>query len=111
MKAKRSYLTKKEKAERTDIQGGLCFVFGCDQPIAIWEHWTPVAMGNDQKPDCGLCKAHAAEKTKRDVANIAKVKRIRKREAGETKKKRKIAGRGFDKTLKKDMTTGRVSKR
>ena len=103
MKAKRAYLTKKEKAERTDIQGGLCFVFGCDQPIAIWEHWTPVAMGNDQKPDCGLCKGHAAEKTKRDIANIAKVKRIQKKARGETRKKKQIPSRGFQKGLRKKM--------
>lgn len=110
MKAKRAYLTAKEKAAMSARQGGVCFVWGCTNPIAIWEHFTPVAMGNAEKPDCGLCKEHADEKTKRDVKAIAKVKRIRKKLAGETKAKRPIRSRGFDKTKTKRFS-GEVVKR
>lgn len=45
-----------------------------------------------------LCKPCHKAKTKADVKKIAKVKRIQKKARGETKKKRKIAGRGFDKS-------------
>ena len=111
MKAKRRDPTERVKREIRERQGDVCFLENCNEPIAVFEHWTPVAMGNADYPDCGLCKGHAAEKTKRDVANIAKVKRIRKREAGEARKKRPIASRGFDKTKTKKLGTGKVVER
>lgn len=98
MKAKRASLTKNERAAMIQRQGGLCFTFGCIGKPVIAEHFTPVAMGNDQKPDCLLCKPCAVAKTKRDIKAIAKVKRIRR---GPRKAKRAIASRGFDKTHSK----------
>lgn len=110
MKAKRRDPTERVKREIRERQGNVCFLENCNEPIAVFEHWTPVAMGNADYPDCGLCKGHAAQKTKRDVANIAKVKRIRKREAGETKPKRKIQSPGFRKDVRKKMD-GTVEKK
>ncbi len=110
MKAKRRDPTERVKREIRERQNNVCFLENCNEPIAVFEHWTPVAMGNADYPDCGLCKGHAAEKTKRDVANIAKVKRIRKREAGETKTKRKIQSPGFRKDVRKKMD-GTVEKK
>jgi hypothetical protein len=110
VKAKRRDPTERVKREIRERQGDVCFLENCSEPIAVFEHWTPVAMGNADYPDCGLCKGHAAEKTKRDVANIAKVKRIRKREAGETKTKRKIQSPGFRKDVRKKMD-GTVEKK
>ena len=55
---------------------------------------------NDQKPDCLLCKSCADAKTKRDIAAIAKVKRIQR---GPRETKRPLKSRGFDKSLKKKM--------
>lgn len=101
MKAKRSSLTRNERIAMAKRQGLRCFTPGCGGEAEIAEHFTPVAMGNDQKPDCLLCIDCARAKTKRDVASIAKVKRIRKREAGETRKKKPIPSRGFDKTKTK----------
>lgn len=45
-----------------------------------------------------MCVACHKIKTRSDIKAISKVKRIRKREAGETKAKRKIQSRGFDRT-------------
>ena len=100
MKAKRASLTPKERAAMAERQGFACFTFGCDGNPEIGEHFTPVAMGNDQKPDCMLCKTCAKIKTLRDVKAIAKVKRIQR---GPKKGKKPIASRGFRKDVKKKM--------
>ena len=113
MKAKRASLTKNERAALVRAQGGLCFTWGCDGRPEIGEHFTPVAMGNDQKPDCLLCRDCAARKTKRDIANIAKVKRLRNGKTQYDKRKAKgskLRGRGFDKTKSKKFS-GKVVKR
>lgn len=91
-------------------QGGCCFTFGCDGKPEIGEHFTPVALGNDQKPDCLLCKPCADAKTKKDMGRIAKVKRLQKKAAGETKKKRPIQSRGFQKDVRKKMDGTVVSR-
>lgn len=100
MKAKRKYLTPKERTVMIERQGGLCFTFGCTGAPTIGEHFFPVALGNDQKPDCLLCTPCAAAKTKRDIKAIAKVKRLRR---GKRPPKRPLKSRGFDKSLTKKM--------
>lgn len=113
MKARRAYLTKRERAEMIARQGGLCFTFGCDGKPEIGEHFTPVALGNSDKPDCLLCKACAKEKTRRDVKAIAKVKRIRNGKTQADKRAAKgsrMKSRGFDKSMRKHMD-GSVSRR
>lgn len=107
MKAKRASLSRNERAAMAERQGGLCFTWGCIGKPEIGEHWTPVALGNDQKPDCLLCRACAKEKTRRDVKAIAKVKRLQR---GPRKAKRAIRSRGFDKTKTKKMN-GEVVRR
>jgi len=98
MKAKRASLTKNERKAMIDAQGGLCFTTGCTRAPEIAEHWTCVALGNDQKPDCMLCGPCADAKTKRDIAAIAKVKRLQR---GPRESKRPIRSRGFDKSRTK----------
>lgn len=99
----RRYLTPKERRdlyEGQDRKCALCYA-SMEWGKCIAEHWTPVALGNDQKPDCLLCIPCADRKTNGTKATtygsdkhaIAKVKRLR----GETKQgpKKKIQGRGF----------------
>lgn len=108
MKAKRASLTKNERKAMAERQGGLCFTFGCIGKPVIGEHFTPVALGNDQKPDCLLCKDCADAKTKRDIAAIAKVKRLRR---GKRPSKRPLKSRNDLKKhprLKKQLGTGKV---
>ena len=116
----RRSLTPKERREMLEAQDGKCAQ--CKVPIdgtgktCIAEHWNPVAMGNDQKPDALLCHFCADFKTNGGPATsygsekhaIAKVKRIR----GETctGPKKKIPNRGFDRTLRKRMN-GKVERR
>ena len=61
---KRLYLTKKERAAMLASQGGICAHPGCKSagPF-IAEHTLPVELGNEKKPDCLLCRAHAYLKT------------------------------------------------
>lgn len=64
MKAKRAYLTPREMEAMLKRQNGVCFAPKCDStgPF-IAEHWFPVALGNDKKPDCLLCEPCADSKT------------------------------------------------
>lgn len=79
-------------------QGGVCAFPGCTStgPF-IAEHSVPVALGNEEKPDCLLCRAHAYLKTaNEDMPRISKARR----QAGETgqqarRKKRKSEGKAF----------------
>lgn len=112
---KRASLTPRERDEMFDRQGGICFC-GCGQPLGkrfVAEHWTPVAIGNEEKPDCLMLPACADIKTYGgpgrvggDIRDIYHVKRIaegrtqydvRKREGSQ------IKSRGFDKSLRKKM--------
>lgn len=89
----RLYLTKRERVAMLEAQGGVCCVKGCGSTGPLQgEHSTPSAWVGG-KPDQLMCKPCHALKTKRDVAAIAKVKRIR----GETCNgpKRPIRGAGF----------------
>lgn len=114
----RKYLTPKERKEMYGRQNGRCASCDIPRPLGnmIAEHWLPVALGNQDKPDCLLCVWCADRKTNGTKATtygsdkhaIAKVKRLR----GETKQgpKKKIQSRGFDKTLRKRMD-GTVERR
>lgn len=109
---RRGYLTKREYDALLKAQGGLCAVWGCtsEGPFDA-DHSTPNALLAG-KPDQLLCRACHRAKTKRDVASIAKVKRIANKRTQHDKRKlrgplirsaRKLVSRGFDKLLRKKM--------
>jgi hypothetical protein len=123
---KRAYLTPRETRDMMDAQSRRCA--GCMAPIGVWfgkpkipfiaEHTFPVALGNDQKPDCLLCRCCADRKTNGSPATsygsdkhaIAKCRRIRKKLAGTQRKGRPLQSRPFDKSLRKRMD-GTVERR
>jgi hypothetical protein len=118
-KPKRSTLTRKERAEMSKRQGGLCFAWGCTGKPQIAEHWQPVALKNEAKPDCLLCADCARRKTYgspgRVGGDIRDIKHIRKLEEKRTqadvraergpklRSNSKLKSRGFDKSLSKKM--------
>ena len=116
----RRYLTPNEMRDMLARQAGVCFTPGCmSEGPFIGEHYTPVALGNDAKPDCLLCEPCAHKKTyglRGDISNIAKVKRIRdgrtqfdkRRERGSRIQSRGfVQWRGLDGTIKtKEPTRG-----
>lgn len=117
MKAKRASLTPREKKAMLIAQAGKC-ARGCGRggPF-IAEHTVPVALGNDQKPDCLLCVPCALLKTnglRGDINTIAHVKRLREGRTQFDKRKEaggsRIRGRGFDKSVSKRMN-GEVVRR
>jgi len=81
---KRRSLTDAERHAMLERQGGLCAARDCmSEGPFIAEHWVPVALGNEEKPDCLLCEACAHKKSfglRGDISNIAKAKRL----SGET---------------------------
>lgn len=103
MKAKRASLTPNEMRDMLARQAGLCFMPNCmSEGPFIAEHWTPVAMGNDKKPDCLLCEPCADKKTnglRGDINMIAHTKRIREARTQYDKRKAnggtRIKGAGF----------------
>lgn len=101
MKARRLYLTPREMQAMLSEQNGRCFKCKGEGPDFIAEHSVPVALGNDQKPDCLLCADCARKKTyglRGDISNIAKVKRIRNGKTQHDKRLEhgsRIKGRGF----------------
>jgi len=104
----RRYLTKREVAALALSQGGLC-ACGCGGKLEpgnfICEHTIPLAIGENSKPDALWLIACARKKTKSDVANIAKCRRLRG-DSGRRKpgaRVAKIASRGFDRRFKKKM--------
>lgn len=121
--AKRASWTPGERAAQRQEQHGLCF--RCMQPMgddAVGEHFQPVALGNDKKPDYLLCKSCSDAKSyglRGDISTIAKVKRLAnantqydKREAkgGTRIPGRKMESRGFSTWLKRKFS-GEVVKR
>lgn len=97
----RKYYTQKEWDAQLERQGGLCATWGCASAGPFHaDHFIPNKW-EPGKPTQLLCKPCHKAKTKLDVKKIAKVKRIQKKARGETKKKRKITNRGFDKTKTK----------
>ena len=98
----RQYLSARERAALLLHQGGHCCVAGCTETEHLeGEHSTPSAWVGG-KPDQLMCESHHREKTRLDVAKIAKVKRI----LGQTKNgpKKKIQSRGFEGHKKFDGT-------
>lgn len=72
----RAYLTKREWDALLAAQGGKCCVEGCDSEGPFdGEHSTPNAL-NAGKPDQLMCRPCHKAKTRRDVAAIAKAKRL-----------------------------------
>jgi 5-methylcytosine-specific restriction endonuclease McrA len=71
----------------------------CEEPLfgkpMVDEHILPLELGgsNDLSNRALLCVPCAKAKTKDDHKRIAKARRLRKREAGENKRSRKIAGK------------------
>lgn len=118
MKAKRAYLTPREMQAMLAAQGGRCFASHCgsEGPHFIAEHWFPVALGNDKKPDCLLCEECAVKKTyglRGDISTIAKVKRIAGGRTQYDKRQERgsrLQSRGFDKSLSKKMDGSVVRK-
>ena len=94
MSAGRKYWTPKQWLDQFEKQGRSCFY--CPETCGpfIAEHEIPNFF-QPGKPSCILCKACAVEKTKADIADIAKAKR----RAGLTgqqarRAKRKAEGKG-----------------
>jgi hypothetical protein len=100
-------------------------MWGCAEPIAIFEHWHCVGLGNKDAPDCGLCTVHAKLKTYgspgrvggdiRDIKHIRKIEEKRTQADVRAERGPKIRGRkdGLKKhpTLKRQFGTGKVVKR
>ncbi len=78
-KKKRNSLTPRQRASL--VASIVCCPL-CSKRIGdggiIAEHTIPVALGNLNKPDTILCRSCAGLKTKKDMRDIAKVKRMRK---------------------------------
>ena len=111
-KTPRKGFTPKQRQTVWGKHDGLCGC-GCDEPLGLsWQvdHSVPLALGGAHDPSnwIGLKPNHHLEKTRKDVKAIAKVNRIRKREAegpkpsrmksrGFSPGKRKLQSRGFPK--------------
>lgn len=119
---RRAYLTAKQKTALLIDQLGRCAMCGgalmraqmVDGKIARsheaeFDHWVPVALANTGKPDTALCRPCHRKKTRKDVAAIAKAKRL-SGETGKNRRKAKIPSRGFDKRWRKRMD-GTVERR
>ena len=90
----RKYLTPNEMRDMLERQGGLCFSPDCmSEGPFIGEHWLPVALGNEAKPDCLLCVPCAKAKTYgspgRVGGDIRDIKHIRKLEEKRTQADRR----------------------
>ena len=104
---RRLYLTKKERREMLERQGGICAHPGCmSAGPFIAEHTLPVELGNEKKPDCLLCRAHAYLKTVNvDMPAIRKADRQAGRKGQQARraagKTQKIPARPFPATGQK----------
>jgi hypothetical protein len=102
---KRSSLTLNEKILMCARQRWLCAVCNDVLHDAEYDHSTPVALGNDAKPDQAICIPCHRLKTIRDVKAIAKAKRLHRTFVlGEKRQKRKMQSRGFDKRWSRRMS-------
>jgi 5-methylcytosine-specific restriction endonuclease McrA len=78
----------------------------CGTPLSTWEcdHVIPHNQGGRTVVDNGeaLCEPCHARKTKRDITDAARTKRLQKKHAGVMKRKirRKIVSRGFAKAYR-----------
>ena len=76
-------------------QGGVCCVPGCGSTGPFEEEHSTPNTWEPGKPDQLMCIPHHKKKTKRDIAAIAKVKRIVRKRDGLTRPKRAIPSRPF----------------
>lgn len=89
----RKAMTKARRARAIERFDGKCASPGCSVTDSLEiDHTIPLELGgadedHNLRP---LCTYHHKLKTKLDVMMIAKARRLRKREAGETRQKRKI---------------------
>lgn len=91
---KRQYLTKKQYADILLLQGGKCCVSGCESEGPFHaEHSTPSALAGG-KPDQLMCLPCHKEKTRMDVREIARAKRL-SGETGSQWKRRQMFGPTF----------------
>jgi len=117
---KRRRLTPAERAALLTQQGGLCVTWGCTESRAlIEEHSTPFTW-TGAKADQLMCAACHKAKTRDDIKKIAKVRRIKNGKTQADKRavngpklrsNLKLQGRGFDRTLTKSISTGKVTRR
>lgn len=109
---KRRRLSPPARAAMLERQGGTCIVEGCTETRGlIEEHSTPFAW-TGAKADQLMCAACHKAKTRIDIKNIAKVRRIangrtqhdRRNERGaKLKSNSTLRSAGFDKSLSKKM--------
>jgi hypothetical protein len=82
-------------------QGDRCAAKGCNEPWTEIDHIIALGLGGPETDDAieGLCKAHHAEKTRRDNWSIKKAARLRRDASPETRRKspRPLRSRGFQK--------------
>jgi 5-methylcytosine-specific restriction endonuclease McrA len=96
---KRLAMSAARKVRIWGLCGGVCGVCGIpvpmSGPLVIYDHWSPLAQGtpDDDEHVQVLCFTCNAAKFTTDMAAIGKSRRLAKREAGETKPKRKIPQR------------------
>lgn len=95
----RLYLTQREYDDLYKRQGRKCCVAGCTESEGLTgEHSTPEKWRHT-KPDQLMCVAHHKIKTKRDIKNIWKVKRLNGEALSQYERRKKfgaqLCGRGF----------------
>lgn len=109
---KRRRLSPSARAALLKKQDGHCCARGCEETRGlIEEHSTPFTW-TGALPDQLMCVPCHKEKTRRDIKNIAKVRRIaggktqadKRAECGpKLRSNAKLQSRGFDKSLSKKM--------
>ena len=108
----RRYLTGCEKADMLIRQGGRCAICAEDLTDPVeWDHSTPHAFRPERKPDQAVHRRCHRAKTKRDIAGIAKARRLHRTFVlGVKPTRRKIASRGFDTRWRRRMN-GEIERR
>jgi len=96
-----------------DAHSGLCGLCSCPVTLGaptVMDHKTPLELGgmDDLANLWPLCQGCNKTKTRRDIAQIAKMRRIHKQE--KPREPSRMRSRGFDKSLSKRMD-GRVIRR
>lgn len=118
---KRASLTDREKAALLAKQDGLCAMCGFGLTLekhplahpdsfAEFDHWIPVALGNEGKPDSAMHAVCHRLKTANDVKAIAKAKRLHRTFVLGEKRKPKMQSRGFATRWRRKMN-GAVERR
>lgn len=109
----RRAMTPARKRRIHQMRDGLCGECGASVPVdgpgVVYDHRITLWMAgsDDDSAIWPICKPCDDKKTPQDLSTIAKVKRIKKKHAGEkTPAKRPIKSRGFDKRFKKRLDGG-----